>query len=65
LNEAYKLAVNRNDTIKAAKESYYQSSLLKWSAIGMVLPDISLKYTDQRMHEKFGSGSDAVCAAYG
>lgn len=51
LNEAYKLAVNRNDTIKAAKESYYQSSLLKWSAIGMVLPDISLKYTDQRMHK--------------
>ena len=51
LNQAYMLAVNRNDTIKAAKESYYQSSLLKWSAVGMVLPDISLKYTDQRMHQ--------------
>ncbi|MCL4428545.1 MAG: TolC family protein [Deltaproteobacteria bacterium] len=50
LNEAYILAARRNDTIKAAKESYYQSTLLKWSAIGMVLPDISLKYTDQRMH---------------
>ncbi len=51
LNEAYIIAARRNDTIKAAKESYYRSSLLKWSAIGMVLPDISLKYTDQRMHE--------------
>ena len=51
LNEAYMLAVNRNGTIKAAKENYYRSTLLKWSAVGMVLPDISLKYTDQRMHE--------------
>lgn len=50
LREAYILAVRRNGSIKAAKESYYQSTLLKWSAIGMVLPDISLKYTDQRMH---------------
>ena len=50
LKEAYILAARHNDTIKAAKESYYQSTLLKWSAIGMVLPDISLKYTDQRMH---------------
>ncbi len=50
LNEAYILAARHNDTIKAAKESYYQSALLKWSAIGTVLPDISLKYTDQRIH---------------
>jgi outer membrane protein len=51
LNDAYNLAVKHNGTIKAARESYYQSTLLKWSAIGMVLPDISLKYTDQRMHQ--------------
>ncbi len=50
LNGAYALAAHRNGDIKAAKEQYYQSTLLKWSALGMVLPDISLKYTDQRLH---------------
>ena len=50
LHEAYLLAVRRNGAIKAAGEGYYQSTLLKWSAVSMLLPDIDLKYTDQRMH---------------
>lgn len=50
LKEAYLLAAKRNNVIKAAKESYYQSKLLKWSAVGMMLPDAGLKYTDQRLH---------------
>lgn len=50
LNDAYTLAAHRNDTIKATKESYYQSTLLKWSAVGMILPNIRLIYKDQRMH---------------
>ena len=50
LKEAYILAARRNGTIRANKESYYQSTLLKWSAISMLLPDINLTYKDQRFH---------------
>ncbi len=50
LNEAYNLAARHNGGIKAAKESYYRSTLLKWSAAGMLLPYAALNYTDQRMH---------------
>lgn len=50
LKEAYVLAARRNGTIMASKEGYYQSTLLKWSAVSMLLPDINLIYKDQRMH---------------
>ncbi len=50
LKHAYILAVHRNGDIKYAKESYYRSTLLKWSAITMLLPDINLVYKDQRIH---------------
>ncbi len=50
LKEAYILAAHRNGTIRATKESYYQSTLLKWTAISMLLPDINLTYKDQRFH---------------
>ncbi len=50
LKEAYILAARRNGTIRANKESYYQSTLLKWSAISMLLPNINLTYKDQRFH---------------
>lgn len=50
LRKAYLLAVRRNDTIKAAKENYYRSTLLKWSAISLLLPDIKLNYTDEKIH---------------
>ena len=50
LKEAYILAARRNGTIMADKESYYQSTLLKWSAISMLLPNINLTYKDQRFH---------------
>ncbi len=50
LKEAYILAARRNGDIMANKESYYQSTLLKWSAISMLLPDINLTYKDQRFH---------------
>ncbi len=50
LKEAYRLAALKNGTIKATKEIYYQSTLLKWSAISMYLPDINFRYADQRFH---------------
>ncbi|MCL4322016.1 MAG: TolC family protein [Deltaproteobacteria bacterium] len=55
LKEAYILAARRNGTIKANKESYYQSTLLKWSAFSMLLPNIDLTYKDQRMHSNVQS----------
>lgn len=57
LKEAYILAARRNGTIRANKESYYQSTLLKWSAISMLLPNINLTYKDQRMHMDVPSSS--------
>lgn len=50
LQDAYILAVHRNGNIKSAKESYYQSTLLKWSAITMLLPNINFVYKDQRIY---------------
>ena len=37
LNQAYIPAVKRNDTIKANKDGFYQSTLLKLSAISLLL----------------------------
>ena len=40
LNEAYLYAAKLNGTIKSQRESYYQSTLLKWTAISMLLPNM-------------------------
>jgi outer membrane protein TolC len=57
LNQAYLYAAKLNGTIKSQRESYYQSTLLKWSAISMLLPNISLTYKDQRFHMNSPSSS--------
>lgn len=65
LKEAYILAARRNGTIRAAKESYYQSTLLKWSAVSMLLPGINLTYKDQRMHMNTASSSGGTSSMFG
>lgn len=59
LNEAYLYAAKLNGTIKSQRESYYQSTLLKWTAISMLLPNISLTYKDQRFHQNSPSSSSS------
>ncbi len=58
LNQAYVFAAKYNGTIKANEASFYTSTLLKWSAVSMLLPEISLIYKDQRMH--YNSPASAV-----
>ncbi|MHB1679379.1 MAG: TolC family protein [bacterium] len=57
LHQAYLYAAKLNGTIKSQRESYYQSTLLKWSAVSMLLPNISLTYKDQRFHSNLVSSS--------
>jgi len=66
LNQAYLYAAKLNGTIKSQRESYYQSTLLKWTAISMLLPNISLTYKDQRFHQNSpGSSSQASSGSSG
>lgn len=51
LNEAYNLAAHKNGTIKASREKYYRSTLLKWSAASIMFPKIEFNFSDQRMHQ--------------
>lgn len=59
LHQAYLYAAKLNGTIKSQRESYYQSTLLKWSAVSMLLPNISLTYKDQRFHNNSVSSSSS------
>ena len=59
LNQAYLYAAKLNGTIKSQRESYYQSTLLKWSAVSMLLPNISLTYKDQRFHNNLSSSASS------
>ena len=65
LNQAYLYAAKLNGTIKSQRESYYQSTLLKWTAISMLLPNISLTYKDQRFHQNSPSSSSSSQSSSG